>query len=84
MSCKFIWRCYTLLGSLVKAERTGLRVHARSDLDRRSFDHSFGRLHDQGMRSLVADVNPETLTAHSHPGPAIDSLPLIRSTIRIF
>lgn len=51
-----------------------------SNVDRRSFDHPFGRLHDQD-RSLVAET--ETLIAHSHPGPAIDCLSLIRSTVHV-
>lgn len=51
-----------------------------SDVDRRSFDHQFDRLYDQD-RSLAAET--ETLIARSHPGPAIDRLPLIRSTVRV-
>lgn len=83
-SYKFIWSSHTP-GSLVKARRIQrLRVRARKvsviSIDGPLIIHSID--YTIRARGHWSRMNPETLTARSHPGPAIDCFPLIRSTVR--
>lgn len=86
MSCKFIWSSHVLLGSLVKARWARLRVRARTasviSINEALIIHSI----DYTVRAWGhwSRMNPETLTAHNHPGPAIECLSFIPSIVRIF
>lgn len=54
-------------------------MHAVISIDEALIIHSVD--YSIKVRGRWSQMNPETLTAHSHPGLAIDSLALIRSTV---